>query len=701
MKAVDTHLLTLLKKSNQFIVPIYQRLYSWQEPECEQLWTDILRAGSNPALGAHFTGSIVYVTQGAANIVAAEPHLIIDGQQRVTTVTILLSALADHLATLPDTEREPVDGFSPNKIRNRFLLNADEDDERRFKLLLTQADKAALLALVKGAPIPTETVSRVAENDRWFREKLADPTLDLVALCRGLDKLVVVDVQLETGVDNPQLVFEAMNSTGKRLSQADLIRNFVLMDLPTKQQTDLYTDYWRPMELEFRGSADSQFDEFVRHYLTVRTGEIPRLRDIYEAFKDYSAVQQSAGEEVSSLVVEMREYARRYCALALGQEKDARLSVVFRDLGEIKADVVYPFLLEVYTDYDSGLLSVDAFVQIVRVVTSYVFRRAVCRRPTNSLNKTFAGLAHGIDKSDYVSSVEASLVGLKSYRAFPTDAEFAAALLTGDLYNFRRRSYLFRQLENHGKKEHVTVENYTIEHILPQNENLSQEWRDDLGENWKEVQEKYLHTLGNLTLTGYNSEYSDRPFQTKRDMKGGFRESPVGLNAGLKDVETWGESQIVDRGRKLAGQAVAIWTRPVVSEERLAEARKHRKRPEYGIEDHPHLLPASRRALFERFSDEVLALDPELTREFRKHYVAFKAETNVVDVVPQRARLRLSLNIPIESLHDERGLAWDVTSKGHWGNGPTEVALTEDTDLGYIIGLVRQALELQLGESAE
>lgn len=701
MKAVDTHLLTLLRKSNQFIVPIYQRLYSWQEPECEQLWTDILRAGSNPALGAHFTGSIVYVTQGAANIVASEPHLIIDGQQRVTTVTILLSALADHLTSLPDTEREPVDGFSPNKIRNRFLLNADEDDERRFKLLLTQADKAALLALVKGAPIPTDTVSRVAENDQWFRDKLADPTLDLVALCRGLDKLVVVDVKLETGVDNPQLVFEAMNSTGKRLSQADLIRNFVLMDLPTKQQTDLYTDYWRPMELEFLGAAESQFDEFVRHYLTVRTGDIPRLRDIYEAFKDYSVLQQSAGEDVSDLVVEMREYARRYCALALGKEKNPRLSVVFKDLGEIKADVVYPLLLEVYTDYDAGMLSVDEFVRIVRVVTSYVFRRAVCRRPTNSLNKTFAGLAQGIDKSNYVVSVEANLVGLKSYRAFPTDAEFRVALVTGDLYNFRRRSYFFRQLENFGKKEHVTVENYTIEHILPQNESLSKEWRLTLGEHWREVQEKYLHTLGNLTLTGYNSEYSDHSFQKKRDMPGGFKESPVGLNAGLGQLEAWGEDEVVARADRLSAHALTIWARPQVSDVEVAAARSHRRRPGYGIEDHPLLLPQTRRALFEKFSEEVLALDPGISREFLKLYVAFKAETNIVDVVPQRARLRLSLNIPIESLHDEQGLAWDVSDKGHWGNGPTEVGLSETSDMGYIVGLVRQALEAQLGDSAD
>ena len=297
MKAVDSHLLTLLKKSSQFVVPIYQRVYSWQEPECEQLWSDVIRAGSNEKLGAHFTGSIVYVAKDQATNTSSQPDLIIDGQQRVTTVTLLLAALADRLDHLPEDQQEPWEGFSPRKIRNRYLLNDDEQGERQYKLILSQGDKGALIAVVQGVEPNSDLPTRVVPNYQFFRNKLSDSECDLAVVCRGLDKLVVVDVTLTRNVDNPQLVFEAMNSTGKKLSQADLIRNYVLMDLPPKEQEKLYTAYWRPMELDFAGASESQFDEFVRHYLTVKSGDIPRLDDIYEAFKDHGSQIHRRGRD--------------------------------------------------------------------------------------------------------------------------------------------------------------------------------------------------------------------------------------------------------------------------------------------------------------------------------------------------------------------------------------------------------------------
>ena len=697
MKAVDSHLLTLLKKSSQFIVPIYQRVYSWQESECEQLWSDILRAGVTDRMGAHFTGSIVYVARGQSTNTSAEPDLIIDGQQRVTTVTLVLAALAQHLDTLPEDEREPWDGLSPKKIRNRYLLNDDEDGERQFKLLLSQGDRDALKAIVLGAEPDDDIPTRVTTNFQFFRNKFSDPALDLAALCRGLDKLVVVDVTLTRGVDNPQLVFEAMNSTGRKLSQADLIRNYVLMDMPPKEQDALYTAYWRPMELEFVGSNDSQFDEFVRHYLTIKTGEIPRLGDIYDAFKAYSFKFVTAGQSMDDLVVELRQYAKRYGAIALGKEDDKKLRRAFKDLDQIKADVVYPFLLEVYSDYEAGTITHQEMLDVIEMVTSYVFRRAVCRVPTNSLNKTFAGFSSVVRKDRYLDSVKAHFLSMKSYRAFPTDADFLSALQTSDLYNFRRRSYFLRVLENYGRKEHVTIEDYSIEHIMPQNENLSEEWQVALGPDWQDVQHRLLHTLGNLTLTGYNSEYSDHAFAKKRDMEGGFRDSPLRLNKGLGTLDTWNAGQIEARAERLAKEAVAIWSRPSLSDDVLAEFQAQGPDAGFSIEDHPNLLAPARRALFEKFSTEVLALDPGVTRHFLKLYIAFKAETNFVDIVPQKARMRLSLNIPIEALHDERGLAWDVSGKGHWGNGPTEVGLAEDDDFTYVMGLVRQAFEYQMG----
>lgn len=697
MKAVDTHLLKLLESTTQFIVPIYQRLYSWEQDECAQLWSDILRAGSDDHLGAHFTGSIVYVAKGQSTNTASEPDLIIDGQQRVTSVTLLLAALAERLGSLPDGEREPLEGFSPNKIRNRYLLRADEEGDKQFRLVLSQSDRDALKAIVRQTPVPADGASRVVENFKFFQQRLAESGTDLAAVCAGLQKLVVVDVTLTRGIDNPQLVFEAMNSTGRRLTQADLIRNYVLMDLPPGEQDKLYTSYWRPMELEFAGHADWRFDDFVRHYLTIKTGRIPRLEDIYDAFKVYSRRLSADGEPVESLVIDLHEYARRYGAMALGGEDDPALGNAFRDLEQIQANVVYPFLLEAYSDRDRGTVSSAELLAIVELVIAYVFRRAICDIPTNSLNKTFAGFAAAVRKDRYVDSVQAHLLTLPSYRRFPSDQEFRDALVSKDLYGFRRRSYFFRMLENRGRKEQVAVEEYTIEHILPQNENLSSEWQHALGEGWKEVQEKYLHTLGNLTLTGYNSEYSDHAFVRKRDMIGGFRDSPLRLNAGIGLLETWGPNEIEARAARLADEAVEIWPRPTLSADVLAEFEAPRETTGYTINDHPHLLSRERRELFERLSAATLGLDPVVTREFLKLYVAFKAETNFLDAIPQKARLLLSLGIPLDELRDERGLARDVTGKGRWGNGPTEVALDESSDFTYVISLVRQAFERQIG----
>lgn len=573
MKAVDANLLELLKKSTQFIVPIYQRVYSWGEAECCQLWDDVLRAGGRPDLANHFTGSIVYIERDQGTIVAAEPDLIIDGQQRVTTVTLLLAALADHLDTLPEGEREPVDGFAPEKIRGLYLTNVYETGDKFFKLLLSKGDRDALKAIVRQAPLPSVD-SRIPHNFRFLKERLADPAVDLAAVCRGLSKLVVVDVKLTRGTDDPQLVFESMNSTGKKLSQADLIRNFVLMDLPPVHQERTYEDYWFPMEREFTGPNERLFDEFVRHYLTIKTGQIPRLDDIYDAFKSYAEELQIGGKSRDDLVVDLSEHARWFVAMALGKEQRPVLAKLFAEIDQLRASVVYPFLLRLYADFAAGTLSEDDFAEVLEAVISYVFRRSVCRIPTNSLNKTFASLGSSIDTERYVESIWGRLLTLPTYRRFPADDEFSDSLRTEDLYHFQRAPYFLRKMENHGRKEEVSTAEYTIEHILPQNENLSMAWQEALGPDWRSVQERLLHTLGNLTLTGYNPEYSDKPFPEKRDMDGGFKDSPLRLNQGLGQLDTWNAAEIEARARRLADQAVGIWKRPVLDDELLAMYRE-------------------------------------------------------------------------------------------------------------------------------
>lgn len=698
MKATEAKLLDLLKKSPQFVIPIYQRTYSWTEKECKQLWDDVLRTGGDDRVAVHFVGSIVYIEAGLFQVSHQSPLLVIDGQQRLTTVTLLVAALAKALG-----DTEPVDGFSARKLRNYYLLNPEESGERHFKLLLSQTDKATLTAITGGTELPKEQSRAVTRNYGLF-EELITAQSDLAPLCKGLAKLVVVDLALNRDQDNPQLIFESMNSTGLELSQADLIRNFVLMRLEPKLQTRLYEQYWRPMEVDFGQEAyGTHFDAFMRHYLTVKSGEIPNVRHVYEAFKTHAATK-SEKTGVETLVKEIRDYARYFCAMALGAESNAELKRAFHDLRELKVDVAYPFLLELYADYDAGTLSAAELVSAVRLIEAYVFRRAICAIPTNSMNKTFANFGRALKKDRYLESVQAHFLSLPSYRRFPSDEEFARELQTRDLYHFRSRTYWLRRLENHGRKERVPVDEYTIEHILPQNESLSTEWKASLGPEWDVVQERWLHTLGNLTLTGYNSEYSDRPFSAKRDMKGGFKESPLKLNAGLGQLDDWNEETIKARAGRLAKTALEVWRAPKLAPDILAAYRPSLMAPwdtGYTIDDHPKLLQGTVREVFAAFRKEVLALDPCVTEEFRKLYVAYKAETNFVDVIPQAKRLLLSLNMPFPEITDPKKACRDVTGMSRWGNGDVEIFISSLDELPYVMGLVRQSFERQMGGAGE
>jgi uncharacterized protein with ParB-like and HNH nuclease domain/predicted transport protein len=699
MKATEAKLLDFLKKSPQFVIPIYQRTYSWTDLECRQLWDDILRTGQNDDISVHFIGSIVYIEKGLYQVSSQSPLLVIDGQQRLTTMFLIIEALSRHLG-----DTEPLDGFSTKKLRNYYLLNPLEDDELRYKLLLTQTDKQSLLALVDQKPWPAEHSLRLKENFEFFEEKIKNLGDDLTPLCKGIAKLVIVDISLNRDQDNPQLIFESMNSTGRELSQADLIRNFILMGLESNHQTQLYNDHWRPMEVAFGQDAyGKHFDGFMRHYLTLKTSEIPNVRKVYEAFKAYAHSPKISVAGVDALVADIHAFADYYCAMALGVEPDQSLAAVFRDLRELKVDVAYPLLLELYHDYSVDLLSGEEFERVLRLVESYVFRRAVCAIPTNSLNKTFATFSRALNKDRYLESIQAHFQLLPSYRRFPCDDEFQREIKVRDLYNFRSRSYWLRRLENHDRKERVPVDEYTIEHILPQKENLSQQWREELGFEWQRVHETWLHTLGNLTLTGYNVEYSNRPFGEKRDIKGGFKESPLRVNEGLGMLNIWNEDAIKTRAERLAKIAQSVWVTPSLSVE-LLDGYCHKKEnaETYSIDDHPNLASKKpMRPIFEALRKEILVLDPCVSEEFLKLYVAYKAETNFVDVIPQSKRLRLSLNMEFHEIHDPKGLAKDVTNLGQWGNGNVEVELNSIDDIPYAIGLVRQAFEKQMGNGVE
>jgi uncharacterized protein with ParB-like and HNH nuclease domain len=404
MKATEAKLLQILGAVSQFIIPIYQRTYSWTLKECQQLWADILRAGSMDEIGVHFIGSVVHIDEGLGNPVVQAPKLVIDGQQRLTTVTLLLTALADVLDALPEDQQEPIEEFAPAMIRETYLTRRHQKGEKRFKLLLSDTDRVTLMALVDptAAALPSEPSIRIQENHQFFLEQLRAPTTDLSVVCRGISKLLVVDVGLSRAQDNPQLIFESMNSTGRELSQADLIRNYVLMGQPPELQERLYALHWRPMELPFGQEAYSgnEFSAFMRDFLTLQTGEVPLLDRVYDTFKAYARRPDIEQAGTESLLQEVHAVAGRYSRIVLAKEPDPALHQAFLNLRELKVNVVNPLLLELYGDHEAGQLSHGEFLEALQLLESYVFRRAVCAIPSNSQQKTFATFSRSLRKEN-------------------------------------------------------------------------------------------------------------------------------------------------------------------------------------------------------------------------------------------------------------------------------------------------------------
>lgn len=575
MQAGETSFLVLLNGNKQFVIPIYQRTYSWTYEQCEQLWNDIVRTGKSDGTKGHFVGSIVYIQNSLFDPGNPLELLVIDGQQRLTTLSFLLIALAKAVETVPYAT-----DFSKDELYGLYLTNLFSKGEQHYKLLLTQSDKDVLIQLIDD-PRHAKSKwpeSRLLKNYAYFENLLCQEDVDLNMIYRGISKLILVYIALGQD-DNPQLIFESLNSTGMDLSQADLIRNYMLMRMSSDEQTKLYNKYWYPIEQSFNGSGDnSQFDRFMRDYLTMKLGIIPNIDKVYANFKAY---QQSVGISMQMLVADIYCYAQYFINMAFEQEKDTALREALKDVNTLKVDVAYPFLLELYSDYANQRLSRADFLAILRLVECYVFRRAICGVPTNSMNKTFATLAREIDKEHYLESVQAAFLEKTSSRRLPRDEEFQAEFMVKDVYNFRSHKYLLRKLEdfNHSKQL-ANIDSYTVEHILPQNPLLRPEWQNELGVDWKNIQAQYLHTIGNLTLTGYNPELSDLSFQEKRDeKKGGFKYTPLWLNEGLAQLEHWRETEIQQRATKLAQLAVQVWSIPQMSPAQISLYSKRAPMP--------------------------------------------------------------------------------------------------------------------------
>lgn len=680
----------LLNGQYQYIIPVYQRKYSWlAEVQCARLWKDIVNMVKQHKQH-HFVGSIVSVAE-KYSLMGVQKRLIIDGQQRMTTLSILMIALRDYLV-------EQGAGEEVEENINMVLKNPSRKGDDAYKMLLTDTDRDIMIKLVDKLPIGEDEDSKIYTNYLYFKQKVAEGILTPDEVYESISKLDIVGIVLDRAQgDDPQLIFESLNSTGMDLSKSDLIRNYILMGLDNDEQKSIYNNYWKPFEKNFpTQDGTDRMDRFFRDYLTMKKGVFIKFDTIYDVFKDYAENSEFSKQE--ELAEDIMMYGDLYTNITSEDKKlplsQQALKPIFKEIRILRMEVVYPFLLKVYHDYSKGMITLDEFVRILKLTIAYVVRRTVCEIPTNSMNKTFTTLKNEIHPDDYLNSVEAAFFYLDTYKRFPDDKEFKECLCKRNMYSIRISNYMYVKMENEGNKETIPYEGYTIEHILPQNKNMRKEWKDALGEHYEEIQAQYINNLGNLTLTKYNSEMGDKPFSEKLEV---YKESAMHmLNKYVVQQTTWNKETIEERASKLAECACKAWEYPSMSEDIKAKYQKTeepvQKTYDLGQYDFSNGMVE---ILYHKLHEAILQVEPKAKVEYKKLYIAYKLKTNFVDIVVQKSRLRLAINLDFDEVYDPSGICRDVTDLGRWGNGDVEIGFDSLSMLDSVIEIIKQAIEKQ------
>lgn len=544
--------------SKRFIIPVYQRNYDWKMEHCKQLYDDLVKI-IRQNRKSHFFGSIVSVQSESGTM---EEFLIIDGQQRLTTISLLLLAIYHLLSSGKMVSR---DHQLMDKILKKYLIDEYEPEEKRIKLKPIKNDQKAFGILFDQDEeyIPD---SNLTINYRYFYDRIQHGELDIDELFDAICKLEIINISLNHE-DNPQLIFESLNSTGLNLSEGDKIRNYILMGLPNDQQTKFYEKYWNRIE----SYTDYDVSSFVRDYLSIKQQSTPNMNSVYPTFKKY--VEDAEVADIEPLLKDLLEYAKRYAFLIKGGHSDERLNSCIYRLNRLSTSVTRPFLLEVIRLSESGALTADELIEVFHFTESYLFRRAICDLPTNALNKIFLLLHREIirfdgDESHYVEKFKYALLSKRERTRFPSDEEFAECMSTRNIYgmNPKNKLYLFERLENSETSEtkdvwgHLDRGEYSIEHIMPQH--LTAAWIVSLGDNYEAIHTNWLHRLANLTLTAYNSHYSNSPFAEKRDMPHGFKDSGLRINQWVGRKEQWGLPELEERDQLLKNTVIGIWPYP-------------------------------------------------------------------------------------------------------------------------------------------
>ncbi|MBL7901010.1 MAG: DUF4268 domain-containing protein [Bacteroidia bacterium] len=565
MKANELQINNFLQAPNvQFVIPVYQRNYDWSNAECRELLNDIISVETEDR-GTHFIGSIVFVHEGTYSTSEVKELVIIDGQQRLTTINILYVALyrfAKETGLNQDADR----------LYNMFLTNQYvKNESSKLKLKQTDSNSIAFKAILLGTETESLPYSNVIENYNFFRANITASNFEIIL--RGINRLIFVEISLERDKDDPQRIFESLNSTGLDLSQSDLIRNFILMDLPPKDQNRIFETIWNPIEENAKDliKQNSLVSDYIRDYLTLRNKKIPNKNKVYTEFKSlYPSKKDEAYlqelENIKSLSIHYKKFINPSTVL------DDNIKKELEYINRLEINVAYPFLLQVFEDTENGLLSHEELIKILRLIQSYSWRRFIVGLPTSSLNKIFMTLYSEVETEEYYDSVAKALLKKRGRAKFPTNEELKTALRDKDLYNTqpKNRNYLFEMLENFNNREFVDTNNekITIEHIFPKNPH--ENWSKDLPpEEYIQLKEKYLHTIGNLTLSGNNGALGNKSFAEKKEMnedgnEQGYLYSRLWLNSYLKTIDKWDLSKYAERFDIIYERFLKIWEYPDV-----------------------------------------------------------------------------------------------------------------------------------------
>lgn len=561
MKGSECKFVKYMEGSDKrFVIPVYQRNYDWKTENCKQLYDDLIKIVKN-GRKSHFFGSLVSVYNPDGN---NEEFLVIDGQQRLTTVSLLFLAMYNLM------NNGVVVAKSSNlkqRIYEEYLVDKWQPEETRIKLKPVKNDQKAFGKLFDSEDEYIRD-SNLTTNYNYFYDRIQKQEITIDQLFNAICCLEIINITLNND-DNPQLIFESLNSTGLDLSEGDKIRNFILMGLPSKAQDEYYDKYWNRIEECTRYDVSS----FVRDYLSVKQLAIPSQKKIYVNFKEYVEQQELSAE---GLLKDPLSYAKRYEILLKGGTKSKALNACIYRLNRLETTVTRPFFLEVLRLLDSGKIDMQQVTEVFLITENYLFRRNICDLPTNALNKIFLMLHHEIkryDKSEdnYVEKFKYALLSKKEKARFPDDDEFASRFTERPVYqmNSKNKIYILERLENSGTAEdkdvysHCDDGTYSIEHVMPQH--LTPAWVKALGDDYEQIHEIWLHRIANLTLTAYNSKYSNSTFEEKKTMKNGFEDSGIRMNTYIAKMDKWTLAELEERNQYLMGRAIEIWPAPTTT----------------------------------------------------------------------------------------------------------------------------------------